>query len=170
MDNNVNNTKKKNNTMVLVIAAVIVLLLLGLALWFFVLKGNDKKENNTNNTENGTVETDPKTGEYDYTKGVLHTVDGESSFVIKGVMLVGDERNELGYMDKFAEGGFKTKDLKTTFKKGEWINLYLDTEYQTESSEARIYITQSKLHLKNRWSLLCVLMFHLLADEVEELP
>ena len=146
MDNNV---KKKDNKMLIIVVGLIVLALLLFALWFFVLKGENKKENTTNtnntNTENETKDVEPKKGEYDYTKGVLHTVDGSSKFVIKGVMLVGKEREELGYMDKYAEEtGFKTKDLKTKFELGEWINIYLDTEFVANEDEARIYITPHK--------------------------
>ena len=143
MDNNV---KKKDNKILIIIVGVILVALLFFALWFFVLKGDNKKENTTNvdDTGNNTTDVEPKSDGYDYTKGVLHTVNGSTEFVIKGVMLVGKEREELGYMDKFAEGGFKTTGLQTKFKLGEWINLYLDTEYVSYDDQARIYITPHK--------------------------
>ncbi len=132
-----NNNKKNNSTLILIAVGILIIVVV-LLLWLFVFKG-EKKEN-VNENEAVPVED----GKYEYEKGVLYKVKDSSEFVIKGVMLVGDEREELGYMDEYAKNGYKTKNLKSSFKLGEWINVYLDTEFSTDLDIARVYITPHK--------------------------
>ena len=134
------NNKKKNNNTILIVGVVLLVILILLALWFFVLKGNNKESNKDNKADNQNVDVIDTDGKYDDTKGVLHQVKDDQSFIIKGMYLVGDERDDPEYMDQLNEKGYSKSNLKTTFKKNEWINIYLDTDYSSEDGFVKVFI------------------------------
>lgn len=147
MNNEVPKKKNNNGNLIIIIGAVALVAIIAIVLCLFVFKNDNKgKDTNGNNTnENNTptdVDTIPK--EFDYTKGVLHTVKNEPEFVIKGLFLIGKEREDYDYLESLKEEGYKKDGLKTSFDKEEWINIYLDTEYSSEYTQAKAFIVPHK--------------------------
>ena len=152
-----NNEKKKSNVVIIVIAVIILLLLLFLV-WFFLLRGNGKDGNNTDNQTNTNTNTNEpisKPGvEYDYKDGVLTQIIDEegnplqTDFVIDGIILVGNrhsyaglEADASGIMEKLKEQGYKKEGINSSFYLNEWIEFYIDLNYTKAASDVEILVT-----------------------------
>ena len=149
---------------VILTICLIVVLVLGL----FVLTGcgNSKEETVITNTQTTQKEevttneekttTDNSESAYTYKDGVLTPIvdeDGnpkQTDFVIDGIILVGnhheyrEDDTSMGIIEYLAEDGYKKEDINKDFYLGEWIELYVDTDYTGKDSNVKILITPHK--------------------------
>ena len=153
-----NNENKKTNTGLIIVIIIVILLLL-FAIWFFLLR--DRKTDNKGGSGNTpTITSTPvphnTVVEYDYRDGVLtQIVDNEGNpkqtdFVIDGIILIG---NRHGYFDtddtdtiinSFVKQGYKKEGINSSFYLNERIEMYLDTKYEGNASDVKIYIIPHK--------------------------
>ena len=144
-----------------------IVLILVLIACLVVLTGCFKKAEE--NTENGqvaeesgdtntgkTTETSSKV-EYDLREGVLNQVvdeDGnpkQTDFIINGLILVGNRHNYAGLeadtegvVEKLAKEGYKKTGINSSFYLNEWIEFYVDTEYEGEDYNIKVFAVPHK--------------------------
>ena len=135
----------------LLISALVVVLC-------FTLVGCGKKETTNNkpansNDNNGTISSNSKY-EYSYIDGVLTQIvdeDGnpkQTDFVIDGIILVGNRHSyegldteSEGIMAKLAAKGYNKEGINSSFYLNEWIEMYIDTQYNGSANNVKILIT-----------------------------
>ena len=131
----------------------------------FVLVGCGCSKNNEGGKENGGSNNNGGTNngansgnevvQYNYRDGVLQEIVDEegnplqTDFVINGLILVGNrhdyDRNDTELIIEYFVGqGYKKEDLNSSFYLGEWIEIYVDTDYAKSTDDVKIIAVPHK--------------------------
>ena len=117
-------------------------------------KNNEGGKENGGNSNNGGTNNGANSGnevvQYNYRDGVLQQiVDEQTDFVINGLILVGNrhdyDRNDTELIiEYFVRQGYKKEDLNSSFYLGEWIEIYMDTNYAKSTDDVKIIAVPHK--------------------------
>ena len=157
---------KKKIFLVLLLVTILVTVV-------FILTGcgNKKGGNKTNTTNKSNVQNNEKTtntltnnttanntkSEYDYKEGVLTEIIDEegnpkqNDFVINGIILVGNRHEYSGLeadseevIEKLVKQGYKKEGINSSFYLNEYINFYMDTDYEGSADDVKIIVVPHK--------------------------
>ena len=157
---------KKKIFLVLLLVTILVTVV-------FILTGcgNKKGGNKTNTTNKSNVQNNEKTtntltnnttanntkSEYDYKEGVLTEIIDEegnpkqNDFVINGIILVGNRHEYSGLeadseevIEKLVKQGYKKEGSNSSFYLNEYINFYMDTDYEGSADDVKIIVVPHK--------------------------